>query len=72
MYLILQVWLRDRELSGLGATFFGLDTKERRRQEGSSQEDLWRRFRDRWEYSHVLRAGLSVIAVLALTAAVAV
>jgi hypothetical protein len=65
-------WLRDRELSELGATFFGLDTKERRRREGSSQEDLWKRFRDRWEYSHVLRAGLSVIAVLALTTAIAV
>ena len=65
-------WLKDEELSGLGAGFFGLDRKERRRNEKSSQEDLWKRFRDRWEYSHVLRAALSVIAVIALTAAVAV
>ena len=65
-------WLKDQELSGLGANFFGLDKKERRRDEGSSQQDLWKRFRDRWEYSHVLRAALSAIAVIALTAAVAV
>jgi hypothetical protein len=65
-------WLKDEELSGLGATFFGLDQKERRHNEGKSQEELWKRFRDRWEYSHVLRAVLSAIAVLALTSAVAV
>ena len=64
-------WLKDEELSRLGANFFGLDKKERRRDEGSSQQDLWKRFRDRWEYSHVLRAALSAIAVVALTAAVA-
>jgi hypothetical protein len=33
---------------------------------------LWKRFRDRWEYSHVLRAVLSAVALIALTAAVAV
>jgi hypothetical protein len=65
-------WLKDQELSGLGATFFGLDEKERRHNEESSQEELWKRFRDRWEYSHVLRAVLSAIAVLALTSAVAI
>jgi hypothetical protein len=65
-------WLKDKELSGLGTAFFGLDRKERRRDEGNSQQDLWKRFRDRWEYSHVLRAALSAIAVIALTTAAAV
>ena len=65
-------WLKDRELSALGADFFGLDPGRRRRLEAQAQEATWKRFRDRWEYSHVLRAALSVIALLALIAAVAV
>ena len=65
-------WLKDQELSGLGARFFGLDRKAMRDNEEPLQDALWKRFRDRWEYSHVLRAVLSAVALIALTAAVAV
>lgn len=65
-------WLKDRELSALGAGFFGLGGTRRRESDGVRREDLWKRHRDRWEYAHVLRAVLSVVALIALTAAVAV
>jgi hypothetical protein len=37
---------------------------------GEGAED-WKELRDRWEYSHVVRAVLAVIALIALLVAVA-
>ncbi|HWF12201.1 MAG TPA: hypothetical protein VG272_00570 [Candidatus Acidoferrales bacterium] len=73
-------WLRNQQLSGAGARFFNVDRSEA----GSTEVDRanpamlrekvnpeWKRFRDRWEYSHVIRAALSAMALIALIIAVA-
>lgn len=63
-------WLKDQHLKGAGARFFFLDPMKRK---GISENgtDNWKTFRDRWEYSHVLRAVFSVIALIVLIAAIA-
>jgi hypothetical protein len=63
-------WLKDQHLKGAGARFFFLDPMKRK---GISENgtDNWKTFRDSWEYSHVLRAVFSVIALIVLIAALA-
>jgi Domain of unknown function (DUF1772) len=61
-------WLRDQTLGGFGGGFFAFDPLKR---SGAAGEDGWVRARDRWEGSHVLRAVLAAIALLALIIAVA-
>jgi hypothetical protein len=46
-------WLREEGLSGSAQRFFGAG--------GSLNESDWTRLRDRWERSHLLRAGTSLI-----------
>ena len=66
-----QFWLKDEQLKGLGAGFFSLDPMKRGAVAEKSSQD-WARFRDQWEHSHVARAGLSVIALIALIIAIAI
>jgi hypothetical protein len=58
-------WLRSQQLKGLGAKFFSIDAKQQPDQAESVNKD-WKAMRDRWEYSHLLRAILSGIALIAL------
>jgi Domain of unknown function (DUF1772) len=51
-------WLRDVNLQGAGAAFFRHGSGSTR-----SGQAEWTYLRDRWEYSHVARAGLGVIAL---------
>lgn len=60
-------WLKEFQLKGLGARFFRVGTANR---EGDTQAD-WTALRDRWEYSHVLRAVLGFISLALLATAVA-
>jgi hypothetical protein len=60
-------WLKDFELKGAGAAFFSADPLRR----GAAAEQDWTALRDRWEWSHVLRAALSVVALILLAAAIA-
>ena len=63
-------WVQDVKLNRAGAEFFAFGTD---RTQGDKKPPLdWTKLRNRWEYSHVLRAVLSAIAVLALARAVAV
>ncbi len=64
-------WMKDQRLEGFGAGFFSLDPARRGAVAEKSSQD-WTRFRDRWEYSHVLRAILAVIALIALIVAIAI
>jgi Domain of unknown function (DUF1772) len=59
-------WLRDVNLQGAGAAFFGHGSDRSPRQ---GQAD-WTYLRDRWEYSHLARAGLAAIAFVLLVTAV--
>jgi hypothetical protein len=64
-------WLEGQDLKGLGAGFFAFDPLKRRAAGPRDGDDAWRRARDRWEFSHVLRAALAAAAHVALTVAVA-
>jgi hypothetical protein len=64
-----QFWLRDQKLHGIGRGFFAF-LSGRRARSGRDPRDAWRQARDRWEYSHVVRAVLSVGALLSVTIAV--
>jgi len=52
-------WLRETELGAGGETFFGLGAAD---QAGRD----WTAIRDRWEYGHLARAILAVIAFICL------
>ena len=55
-------WLRGEKLGSVGAGFFSL---------GSAADPAdWRSLRDRWEYSHVARAGLAFLSLVALLVAI--
>jgi hypothetical protein len=61
-------WLKNVDLKGAGSRFFSFDPL--RRIEGH-REPEWTALRDRWEYSHVLRAGFGVVSLILLVTAVA-
>jgi hypothetical protein len=57
-----KVWLQGQTLGSLGSGFFSFAS--RRRKDNRAVE--WTDLRDRWEYSHVLRAVLAVLSLIAL------
>jgi hypothetical protein len=59
-------WLRDTGVEGAGARFFSFGSPER-----VDAADGWVTLRDRWEFSHVVRAILGLIGLILLAAAVA-
>lgn len=66
-----KVWLKDQNLNGVGRDFFRFDPLRRQAGEEAHHEHGWERLRDRWEYSHIVRAILAAIALIALIVAVA-
>jgi hypothetical protein len=62
-------WLKDQNLQGVGGGFFAF-LSTRRAQATGDPHKAWMQARDRWEYSHVLRAVLSAAAYLSLLLAV--
>lgn len=59
-----RVWLKGQKLSGFSSGFFSFATKH----EGA-REPEWTELRDRWEYSHVVRAGFAFVSFVALIVA---
>jgi hypothetical protein len=65
-------WLRSQKLSRAGAKFFAVNRTVQSERDITDNNNMeWQHFRDRWEYSHVVRAILSVIALIAITIAIA-
>jgi hypothetical protein len=62
-------WLKDFKLKGIGRGFFSFDPLNRTQESPNNPE--WKLLRDRWEYSHVVRAGLGFVSLALLVAAVA-
>lgn len=60
-----RVWLEDTKLEGAGAKFFSADPQRA----GTPRAMNWVALRDRWEYSHMVRAALSLAALALLLAA---
>jgi hypothetical protein len=65
-------WLGSQKLSRAGAKFFAVDRTAQSGADITDNDNMeWQHFRDRWEYSHIVRAILSVIALIAITIAIA-
>lgn len=58
-------WLQDEKLSGFGSGFFSFGTSKE-----VTRPVRWTELRDRWEYSHVVRAGFALVSLLALAMAI--
>ncbi|MGH8065444.1 MAG: DUF1772 domain-containing protein [Candidatus Entotheonellia bacterium] len=63
-------WLQDEHLSGVGAGVFSLASASRRGQQRETGPVAWTAWRDRWEYSPVVRAGLATVRLMALVIAI--
>jgi hypothetical protein len=60
-------WLKDYELGRTGARFFLFDPLRR----SNPAKPNWQELRDRWEFSHLVRAGLGLASLVLLVTAVA-
>jgi hypothetical protein len=65
-----QFWLQGEKLSSVGAGFFSFAAASRRGHPGETGPVDWTAWRDRWEYSHVGRAGLATVSLIALVIAI--
>lgn len=59
-------WLKDQKLEGLGKGFFSIGAARAEDEPADDGGAQWRRYRDRWEHSHVIRAVLAAIAFVSL------
>lgn len=60
-------WLRSFKLRGASASFFFFGVSG-----NTGAQPDWKMLRDRWEYSHVVRAGLGLTSLILLAAAMAI
>ena len=65
-------WLKDHDLQGFGARFFSIGTRGRDTAAEADPDEVWAMLRNRWEYSHIIRAAFAAVALLALIVAVAI
>ena len=63
-------WLKNEQLSAAGSKFFSIDRTKQSPERESANPD-WTQLRNWWEYSHIARAALSGIALVALVTAIA-
>lgn len=60
-----KVWTKNERLDRVGSGFFSIG------KQGSELRDMdWTELRDRWEYSHVARAGFAMVSFVALVIAI--
>jgi hypothetical protein len=67
-------WLKDQKLHRAGAAFFRTGRRDNSNSKGdddSRKSRDWTELRNQWEYSHVARGLLSLLAVAMLAAAIA-
>jgi hypothetical protein len=64
-------WLKNQSMSKAGTRFFAIDRTNRANSTEAIYPD-WKNLRDRWEYSHLVRAVLASIALVTLVVAVAI
>jgi hypothetical protein len=63
-------WLQGEKLSGFSSSFFSFASSSRPSRQSETHPVDWTDLRDRWEYSHVVRAGLSAVSLIALVIAI--
>ena len=64
-----KAWLQPKQLHRAGAAFFGAASA---RESVTPDERNWTRLRDRWEYSHVVRAVFAMLGFVSLVTAATV
>jgi hypothetical protein len=64
-------WVEGENLDRFSSGFFSLGAN-RSRLENETRPPDWTRLRDQWEYSHVARAGLAFVSLIALVIAISV
>jgi hypothetical protein len=64
-------WLEGERLGALGSGFFSFGSERCSSRRGETRPVAWTDLRNRWEYSHVVRAGLSAVSFFALVIAIA-
>ena len=64
-------WLKNQQLSKLGDRFFPPNSTMQHGEGSKVDVEDWEKMRDRWEYSHLVRAVFCVIAMMTLTVALA-
>jgi Domain of unknown function (DUF1772) len=64
-------WLQGEHLSGVSAGFFAFGSTRGSGRPDESRPVTWTDMRDRWEFSHVVRAGLAALSFIALVIALA-
>jgi hypothetical protein len=62
-------WVEGEDLDRFGSGFFSFGANQSRLGNETRPPD-WTRLRDRWEYSHVARAGLASVSLIALVVAI--
>jgi hypothetical protein len=62
-------WVQGQNLSGLGTRFFSVGSGSGQGRQ-SDTRPAWTDLRDRWEHSHVARAGLAFLSFVALAVAI--
>jgi hypothetical protein len=63
-------WLQGEKLSSLGSGFFSLGSASKQGGQSDTSTVDWTNLRDRWEYSHVARAGLAFLSFITLVMAI--
>jgi hypothetical protein len=63
-------WLKNQRLGTAGTKFFALDRTNL--SAADTLDSNWQCLRDRWGYSHIVRAVFSAIALIALAVAIAI
>jgi hypothetical protein len=64
-------WVEGENLDRFGSGFFAFGSNRSRLGNETHPPD-WTRLRDRWEYSHVRRAGLALVSLISLVIAISV
>jgi hypothetical protein len=60
-----QFWVEDESLDRFSSSFFSFGAN-RSQLENQTRLPEWTELRDRWEYSHVARAGFALVSLIAL------
>lgn len=60
-----QFWVEDESLDRFSSGFFSFGA-DRSRLENKTRPPEWTELRDRWEYSHVVRAGFAIVSLITL------
>jgi len=64
-------WIQGEQLSGLGAGFFSFASADRSSRHSETRPPGWTELRDRWEYSHLVRALFALLSLVALVISMA-